>query len=221
MLSGVSSSPFSDLLTSQSRSSSSQQTTSAGDPFAQQVLSILEDSLAKLGVSGASVQAVTGQQQASVTGGATSSLCQFLVTLPAQEESTAPVAEASVAQASVADSSIPEVLYEDHEGWRNTLYATQEAADWLANRLGGEVGTYQFEWSPGFEPPPEGYALKFGDKEIPAGHFAMYFEPGRFSQPDQEAALALFRDGIVNDYVREHRPELIEKYGLPSASADV
>lgn len=107
-------------------------------------------------------------------------------------------------------------MYENHPGWSRYWYATREMAEWLAARLGGEVGTFEFEWSPGFEPPPAGYTVRFGDKEIPAGHLAMYFEPGRFRGADQEAALALFRDGIVNDYVMQHRPELIAKFGLPA-----
>jgi hypothetical protein len=228
MLSGVNSSPLSDLLAGQNLSSSGQQPASAGDSFSRQVLSILEDSLAKLRASGASVQAVTTQDQASGAGGTSSSQCQFLVTFPAVGQQVADAQQTSVAQvagkgqatAGTAAASMPEVLYEDHPSWRNTLYATQEAAAWLADRLGGEVGTYQFDWSPGFEPPPEGYTVKFGNKEVIAGHLAMYFEPGRFSQPDQEAALALFREGIANDYVREHRPELIEKYGLPAATVE-
>ncbi len=115
-----------------------------------------------------------------------------------------------------AVEGVPEEQFIDYPGWNRYNYATKEMAEWLAGRLGGEVGTFHFDWSPPFEPPPDGYTVRFGDKEINAGALAIYFEPGRFMGQDEEAALALFRDGVVNAYVMQHRPELLEEFGIPA-----
>ncbi|MFB3776168.1 MAG: hypothetical protein ACE141_01120 [Bryobacteraceae bacterium] len=215
MLNGVDSGALATLLRSGPQASSGQKTSQGTDSFSRQLLSILQNSLGTLGVSAADVKVVQAGEQASTDGAASSSPCQILVTLSSQA-ATSTVAEEATATTTNGEVAPPEVMYEDHPGWNRHFYATREMAEWLAERFGGEVGTFEFEWSPGFEPPPAGYTVKFGDKEIPAGHLAMYFEPGRFSGADKEAALALFRDGVANDYVKQHRPELIEKYGLPA-----
>jgi hypothetical protein len=216
MLSGVNSGALATLLTTGPKSSNDQKATQGTESFSQQLLSFLQDSLGRLGVSSAAVQTVPAGGEAPAAGAASSSQCQFLVTFSAQDPAAAVAENADAVVAAGEDITPPEVMYEDHPGWSRYHYASREMAEWLASRFGGEVGTFEYEWSPGFEPPPPGYTVKFGDKEIPAGHLAMYFEPGRFHGADKEAALALFRDGIANDYVKEHRPELIEKYGLPA-----
>ena len=73
MLSGVSPSPFFDLTASENQPSSAKETNRGADPFSQQMLSILEDSLAKLGASGASVKAVAAQGPATAADAASSS----------------------------------------------------------------------------------------------------------------------------------------------------
>jgi hypothetical protein len=176
----------------------------SGDSFSRQLLEMLQSSLQRLGAPAVTVRPVS-------QGVESPSPRQFIVTL--EEE------HAEEEQASVAAPEPPpplETMYEDHPGFNPRLFATEEMAGWLAQRLGGEVGTFQWEWSPQVQQPPMGYTVRFGDKEINAGALALYFEPGRFVGADQEAALALFRDGVVNDYVMQHRPELIEEFGLPA-----
>jgi hypothetical protein len=101
------------------------------------------------------------------------------------------------------------VVYDLKPGWNSQWYASNDMAQWMAERVGGEVGTHVADnWSslttPVYPAPPPQNTIRIGDKEINAGMLAMYFEPGRFSTPDLEAAAALYREGIVNDYVREH-----------------
>lgn len=173
-------------------------TVSPADSFSQQLLAVLQRSLEQLGVAPAGVQLVQH-------GGGNPSQRQFVVTVagnPGPPETP--------------DTPLLEAMYENHPGFNPRLYASEEMAGWLARRLGGEVSTFQWQWSPEVPQPPAGYSIRFGGKEINAGALAMYFEPGRFAGADQEAALALFRDGVVNDYVRQHRPELIEEFGMPA-----
>ncbi len=170
----------------------------ASDSFSQQLLTMLQSSLDRLGVGSASVQLVPADARSS-------SPRQFLVTIAGTKASAAP-----------SEPPPFEMMYENHPGFNPRLFASREMANWLAERLGGEVGTFQWQWSPEVQQPPAGYTVRFGDKEINAGCLALYFEQGRFMGSDREAALALFRDGVVNDYVRQHRPELIEEFGLPA-----
>jgi len=192
-----------------------------GDAFSQQLLAIIQDSLAKLGYSKSSVQVQSQGTEASASSGATSPVRQFLVTVPAEVSLPASVRTETagaerVRAEKVCSDEPPAVLFEQHEGFSYRLFATREAAEWAAARFGGEVGISQWEWSPWVTPPPPFYTIRFGDKEINAGLLVQYFEPGRFVGADQEAALALFREGIVNDYVLEHRPELVAEFGMPA-----
>jgi hypothetical protein len=214
MLTGVNSGSLASLLAGRPQTSTAQKASQGADSFSQQMLSILKDSLGKLGASSANVRAVQTYADTATASAASSSQCQFVVTFSAQDDALVSNEDAAVTPG--VNDSPPEVMYENHPDWNRHWYASLEMAEWLATRLGGEVGTFEYEWSPGFEPPPAGYTVKFGDKKIPAGHLAMYFEPGRLHGADKEAALALFRDGVANDYVKQHRPELIEKYGLPA-----
>ena len=198
MVSSVNSSLAANLLGADKASPQAENKVGASDSFSQQLLSMLQSSLERLGVAAADIRPVTQ----GVDG---PSQRQFLVTLAEERGSAA-----------AAEPLAPEVMYEDHPGFNPRLFATEEMAGWLARRLGGEVGTFQWEWSPQVAQPPRGYTIRFGDKEINAGALAIYFEPGRFVGADQEAALALFRDGVVNDFVSLHRPELIEEFGLPA-----
>lgn len=170
----------------------------AGDSFSKQLLSILQDSIQKLGLGAADVKAV---ERTTVTQSSdqNSTQRQFLVTLSGAEP----------ASSAAGEPPLPKVVYEQPQGWNSQYYASDGMAQWLADRFGGEVGTFTWaDWSslanPIYPAPPPQSTIRFGDKEVNAGTLAMYFEPGRFSAPDLEAAAALYRAGIVNDYVRQN-----------------
>jgi hypothetical protein len=160
----------------------------AKEDFSQQLKSVLQDTSRERGIAG-------------------------LVPKASQPSNTAKACDDISSQrqslAAPAQAAVPEVIYETHAGWNAQWYASSDMAAWLAGRVGGEVGTHVAEnWSslstPVYPAPPPQNTIRIGDKEVNAGCLAMYFEPGRFSQPDLEAAAALYREGIVNDYVRQH-----------------
>ncbi len=198
-----------------------QPTAVPNDAFSQQLLAIIQNSLEKLGYAKSAVQVQSHAAGVAGSSGATSPVRQFLVTVPVEVNSSEKVGveEPGNGKGSfekACSDEPPAVLFEEHEGFTYRFFATREAAEWAAARFGGEVGISQWEWSPWVTPPPPFYTIRFGDKEINAGLLVQYFEPGRFVGADQEAALALFREGIVNDYVLQYRPELIAEFGMPA-----
>jgi hypothetical protein len=207
MLNGVNSSSLSALMAVADGRSATQ---TAGDSFSQQLLSVLEDSIQKLGLKAADLKVVVQDSMAPATDH-NSTRRQFLVTL-VDTEPSCPAA---------GESPLPAEIYEQHQGWNSQWYATDDMAQWLADHFGGEVGVNTWpDWSSSSNPiypaPPPQNTIRIGDKEVNAGFLALYFEPGRFSAPDLEAAAALYRAGIVNDYVRQNWSGLMVD-ALPNA----
>ncbi len=189
----------------------------ASDAFSRQLLSILQNGLERLGAAPACVKTARSETRTAEATAKESPQRQFFVTAATGETNQA-VAGASTCEAdegappAVAEApggcAMPDVLFEQHNGWNWRNYATYEMAQWLATRLGGEVGTYEADWSPGFEPPPTYYTVRFGDIEMNAGQLAVYYQPGDYVEPDRMAAMLMAGEGVNNSFVAEHFPEL-------------
>jgi hypothetical protein len=220
MLDPISSNRAATMAVLNAAGASSAQAQQITDPFARQLLSILQDSIGKLGLKAEKVEAAPVDPGATTDSSGAAGR-QFFVTITEARPSalsagcgSAPgLAAQSFAEPTRGEDGVipvPEGMYENYPGWNPRCFATRETANWLAERVGGEVGTFQWKWTLDFEQPPEGYTVRVGDKEINAGALAMYFEPGRFVNPDEEAAAALYRAGIINDYVRQNWSNLID-----------
>ena len=213
MLNPVKASHISDLLTLNNAAPSRSSSEAAESSFSQQLLALLQDSMGKLGLNVELVTQVNGSSPASAEPSKGLGKCQFLVTLAATE---------SAAQQPEIEPAVPGVIYDTHAGWSSQYYASEEMAQWLAQRFGGEVGEFASkDWSscstPYFPAPPPQRTIRFGDQEVNAGLLAMYFEPGRFWKPDLDAAAALYEAGILNDYVRQNWSGFISTGPAPAA----
>lgn len=189
----------------------------AGNAFSQQLLSVIQNAAERLGAAPETARVVRAETAAEEPGVKGSPRCQDSAAgrgceghktgggVPACETT-----EATPAAAGAADGAdaMPEVLFEQHDGWNWRNYATYEMAQWLARRLGGEVGTYEADWSPGFEPPPTYYTIRFGEIEMNAGQLAVYYQPGDYVEPDRMAAMLMAGEGVNNSFVSGHFPEL-------------
>ncbi len=227
MLSSVNTTAASGLLAAGTRPAQTNAATGARDAFSRQLLSILQDGLERLGVPPASVQVARSGSITGAPAASSSSQCQFVVTVPvcdvAKAESqcqapgdaqrtSAPAAEAGAAASTpgTEEGAMPKILFEQHDGWNWRNYATLEMAQWLAARMGGEVGAYEADWSPGFEPPPTYYTVKFGGVEVNAGQLAVYYQPGDYVNPDRMAAMLISGEGVDNRFVTDNFPELAD-----------
>ena len=189
-------------------------TRGANDAFSQQLLSILQNGLERLGVPSGGVKVVRAETACETAGARGSSQCQYVVTVPASDVAagasdgtacaTASQAAPKASSETAAGETLPDVLFEQHEGWNWRNYATFEMAQWLAQRLGGEVGTYTADWSPGFEPPPTYYTIRFGNVEMNAGQLAVYYQPGDYVDPDRMAAAGASYGGYMVNWILGH-----------------
>lgn len=110
----------------------------------------------------------------------------------------------------------------------NRLYVTRETAEFLALRVGGRLGTYQFKWAtaksavPGIKDivqPPPFWTIEFYQEgaqnpytAVPAGDLAYYYKPGVSRNPDRLAAEYLWRHGVslTNPFLSANLPTYLK-----------